>query len=254
MFWKKKADTPENGSGPQSDILEQAINLQVESVSSKFSHLFGDNMVRADFIIVQYCTFLTAAFLATNDVDFLTVRARSYARRLTGREPITYQEFNNYMQKNPIFSNLSNHVSSTAIKQLIGNGMSLSETKDHLTGIINQLINAKADRLSITCQYCGVSEPSDNLNVKNDTKLYCSDDFDLDQTTGLQIYSLLCFDCRHVTQYAADPLNESGRADDGFEYFRTTKMDLSMLIKFSENAKKHSNTIALNKIEKLIQG
>ena len=233
--------------------MDQIINQQIKNVKNKFKGLGKNKTIRSEYIIIKYCTLLTATFLGKNDIEYLTVQGRAYARRLIGKNPITYEEFNDYMDKNPVFSTLSSHIISTEIKNLISNGLSGLETKEHLDKILDQLINAKTDGLKITCQYCGVSDFINNINVTNDSKLYCSDEYETDEKTGLQIYSCLCFQCRHVTYYASDPLNESGMADDGVEYFRTSDIDLSTLVRFSNNAKKHSNSIAISKIENLIK-
>jgi len=237
----------------QTNALDQIINQQIKNVKNKFKGLGKDKTIRSEYIIIKYCTLLTAAFSGKNDTEYLTVQGRAYARRLLGKNPITYEEFNDYMNKNPLFSTLSSHIISTEIKKLISFGLSALETKEHLDKILDQLINAKTDELRITCQYCAVSDFINNINVTNDSKLYCSDDYETDENTGLQIYSCLCFQCRHVTYYALDPLNESGMADDGVEYFRTSDIDLSTLVRFSDNAKKHSNSIAISKIENLIK-
>ena len=45
----------------------------------------------------------------------------------------------------------------------------------------------------------------------------------LEDKDGLHTYPLICFNCNTITEWGADPLNESGKAVKGVEYFETKK-------------------------------
>ena len=49
---------------------------------------------------------------------------------------------------------------------------------------------------------------------------------------------MICFKCKSLTEFAADPNNASGRALDGVEYFKTKKISEKNIMDALDYAKK----------------
>ena len=79
------------------------------------------------------------------------------------------------------------------------------------------------------------------------------DDYLTNDETRLETYACLCFKYRRVTEFAADPLNETGIAENGIDYFRTKPPTLKLLFDFHQNAQRHGNEVAIAKMDKLVQ-
>jgi hypothetical protein len=84
---------------------------------------------------------------------------------------------------------------------------------------------------TMACQHCGETLAAANMfNSANNpkVKLFSADTPRVKQDgidIGLNIYPMLCLKCFYVSEYASDPLNVSGKAKNGFEYFKVFKLN-----------------------------
>ena len=235
----------------RENLLEQIIEKQIEHITERVKLLDEGELIRFQVIVHYYCSFLISAFLQIKDPEIVQVRARAYSERLTGMPAITIASFEDYIKENPVFSNSVNQFISEEVKRILLDEFTASDVPTHLLNVINQHISTKCDNVLITCPYCGTTEDFADINVKDKSQIYTNDDFYKNES-GLQIYSFLCFQCRRVTDFAPDANNDSGLAEGGIEYFKTKLLNLDLLIAFYKNAKKHSNEIAIKKMEKLL--
>ena len=86
----------------------------------------------------------------------------------------------------------------------------------------------------LKCPNCKHKESLESLNIREDSKMFFCDlklKYDINREIvknykrDLDIYTLMCFACNHITNFAADPTNQSGKAINGVEYFETFKYD-----------------------------
>jgi len=68
---------------------------------------------------------------------------------------------------------------------------------------------------------------------------------------GLNIFPMICFKCKSLTEFAADPNNASGKALDGVEYFKTKKISEKNIMDALDYAKKINNDLLIKKINNL---
>ena len=250
--WGKVVAKEENAPpNMRESLLEQIIENQIEHITERVKLLDEGELIRLQVIVFYYCSFLIPAFLQIKDLETVQVRALAYSERLTGMPSITIASFESYIRENPVFSHTANQLLSEEVKRILEDDFTASDVPTHLLNIINQLISAKCDKLFITCPDCGTAEDTADINIKETSQIYANDDF-YQNENGLQIYSFLCFQCNRVTDFAPDANNDSGLAESGIEYFKTRLLNPDLLLAFHKNAKKHSNEIAIKKIEKLL--
>jgi len=234
-------------------LLEQTLGQQIKHVTALSKTIDDAYAVRFQVLVFYYCSFLLAAFLKIDDPEVVQVKARAYVAKLTGMQPITIEVFNAYIRENPVFAGTANEFIKISVNNIFSDDFSGNEIPNHLVGIVEQLIFANSDDLLISCQYCGNEWKFQNVNVLPETTLYCMDNYLTNEETGLQVNACLCFKCRRVTEFAADPLNESGMAENGIEYFKTKPLTAQLLLGFHQNAEKHGNEVAIAKMDKLVQ-
>ena len=62
---------------------------------------------------------------------------------------------------------------------------------------------------------------------------------------------MICFNCKTMSEYASDPNNQSGKAIEGIEYFKTKKISQKEKSEALNYAKSLNNKILIDKIKKL---
>jgi len=104
---------------------------------------------------------------------------------------------------------------------------------------------------TLECPNCKIEENLFNLNNREDATImiYREGKPKIRDKDGLHIYSLICFKCNTITEWGADPLNESGKAVKGVEYFETKKVDKEDKIEAIEEAKKNNNNHLIDKLD-----
>tara|TARA_B100001093_G_C26784311_1_gene995985 strand:- start:624 stop:1136 length:513 start_codon:yes stop_codon:yes gene_type:complete len=113
------------------------------------------------------------------------------------------------------------------------------------------------NKIMIECQTCGeYVNSSDFFNANNNPngKLFLADTHRVKEDgddIGLNIYPLLCFECEHVTEYATDFMNVSGRAKNGYEYFGSFRINRDYQEKFLKHANSINNDLMVEKIENI---
>ena len=237
----------------RSFLLEQTIGQQIKNVSAYAKKINQTENLRFQVIAHYYCSYLTAAFLQINDPELIQVKSRAYVSKLTGMSPITFETFETYINANPVFAHTASDFIAKRVNHIFADSFTGNEIPNHFTEIVKELLYLNSDNLSISCQYCGNEWKFEDVNVRSETTLYCMDDYLTNEETGLQVNACLCFRCRRVTEFAADPLNESGLAENAIEYFRTKPLTLQLLFDFHQNAQKHGNEVAKAKMDKLVQ-
>ena len=80
--------------------------------------------------------------------------------------------------------------------------------------------------LTLICPKCKIKEDLFNLLHREDATLmmYNQNKPRVRAEDGLHIFPLICFECEQVIEFASDPMNESGKAVDGVEYFSSRKI------------------------------
>ena len=73
------------------------------------------------------------------------------------------------------------------------------------------------------------------------------------RSDGLEIYPLICFKCKNLTEWASDTHNYSGNATCGFEYFKTKKVTKKDINEALDDAKKIRSDIATKKLNKILE-
>ena len=78
---------------------------------------------------------------------------------------------------------------------------------------------------SLICKKCGHKETLEDINQSATTKILIAQVPRVRERDGLNIYPLYCLKCNFITEWAADPYNNSRKAIDGVEYFETFKVN-----------------------------
>jgi len=95
--------------------------------------------------------------------------------------------------------------------------------------VLLKSLNEPTEVKSICCGGCNQREILENINIREDAKLYLYKTNERRTADDLDIYSSICFDCGMITEFSFDPYNFSGNATDGIEYFRSYLVDRSSL-------------------------
>ena len=77
----------------------------------------------------------------------------------------------------------------------------------------------------LICKKCGHEETLENINQSITTKILIAQVPRVREKDGLNIYPLYCLKCNFITEWAADPYNNSRKAINGVEYFKTFKIN-----------------------------
>ena len=110
-----------------------------------------------------------------------------------------------------------------------------------------------ANRKILICPKCNIKEKMLNLfNKKNpQMMIYNEGKPRVRATDGLHIYPMICFNCKTMSEYASDINNQSGKAIEGIEYFKTKKISQKEKSEALNYAKSLNNKILIDKIKKL---
>ena len=89
----------------------------------------------------------------------------------------------------------------------------------------------------LICKKCGHKETLEDINLSINTKILIAQVPRVREKDGLHIYPLYCLKCNYITEWAADPNNNSGKAIGGVEYFKTFKINkkFKQYFEFIEN-------------------
>jgi hypothetical protein len=106
--------------------------------------------------------------------------------------------------------------------------------KTHLGDLVSDEVLLKSldeptEVTYICCGGCNERELLENINTREDAKLYLYKTNERRTADDLDIYSSICFDCGAITEFSFDPYNFSGNATEGVEYFRSYSVDKSAL-------------------------
>ena len=77
----------------------------------------------------------------------------------------------------------------------------------------------------LICKNCKHAETLEDINLSFNTKILIAQVPRVREKDGLNIYPLHCLKCDYITEWAADPNNNSRKAIDGVEYFKTFKIN-----------------------------
>jgi hypothetical protein len=103
---------------------------------------------------------------------------------------------------------------------------------------------------TLECPNCKIEENLFNLNNREDATImiYREGKPKIRDKDGLHIYSLICFKCNTITEWGADPLNESGKAVKGVEYIKTKKISKKDKIEAINYAEENNHNHLINKL------
>ena len=110
-----------------------------------------------------------------------------------------------------------------------------------------------ANRKILICPKCKIKEKMFNLfNKKNPQMMFYNEGKPrVRATDGSHIYPMICFNCKTMSEYASDINNQSGKAIEGIEYFKTKKISQKEKSEALNYAKSLNNKILIDKIKKL---
>ena len=77
----------------------------------------------------------------------------------------------------------------------------------------------------LICKKCGHKETLEDINLSINTKILIAQIPRVREKDGLHIYPLYCLKCNYITEWAADPNDNSGKAIGGgwkSEYYPST--------------------------------
>jgi len=77
----------------------------------------------------------------------------------------------------------------------------------------------------LICKKCEHKETLEKINQSATTKILIAQIPRIREKDRLNIFPLYCLKCNFITEWAADPNNNSGKAIEGVEYFKTFKMN-----------------------------
>ena len=83
----------------------------------------------------------------------------------------------------------------------------------------------KGKMKKLICKNCKHEETLEDINLSFNTKILIAQVPRVREKDGLNIYPLHCLKCDYITEWASDPNNDSGKAVDGVEYFKTFKIN-----------------------------
>ena len=83
----------------------------------------------------------------------------------------------------------------------------------------------KGKMKKLICKNCEYEETLEDINISFNTKILIAQVPRVREKDGLNIYPLHCLKCDYITEWASDPNNDSGKAIDGVEYFKTFKIN-----------------------------
>ena len=91
---------------------------------------------------------------------------------------------------------------------------------------INESNRENVSMKTLICPKCKIKEELFNLSNREDSTLFMYNQYNprVRADDGLHIFPIICFKCKQVTEFASDPMNESGKAIDGVEYFSQRKI------------------------------
>ena len=73
----------------------------------------------------------------------------------------------------------------------------------------------------LVCKNCGHKETLENINLNINNNVLIAQIPKIREKDGLHIIPLYCFKCNYITEWAADPNNNSVKAFSVAEYFKT---------------------------------
>ena len=119
-----------------------------------------------------------------------------------------------------------------------------------ITGLFGSNDDSKSPR-GLACPKCKIFHPLQNININEDSSIYMYGEncFRTREEDGLNIYPFICFKCNQITEYAADPANQSGHAVCGFEYFKSKKVSKKDINNALEYAKLNNHELIVNKLK-----
>ena len=83
----------------------------------------------------------------------------------------------------------------------------------------------KVKMKKLICKNCKHEETLEDINLSFNTKILIAQVPRVREKDGLNIYPLRCLKCDYITEWAADSNNNSSKAIDGVEYFKTFKIN-----------------------------
>ena len=103
---------------------------------------------------------------------------------------------------------------------------------------------------TLKCPNCRIEESLFNLNNRESATIMIFGEGKpkIRNKDGLHTYPLICFNCNTITEWGADPLNESGKAVKGVEYIKTKKISKKDKIEAINYAEENNHNHLINKL------
>ena len=104
---------------------------------------------------------------------------------------------------------------------------------------------------TLECPNCRIEESLFNLNNRESATIMIFGEGKpkIRSKDGLHTYPLICFNCNTITEWGADPLNESGKAVKGVEYIKTKKISKKDKAEAIEYAKENNHNHLIYKLD-----
>lgn len=264
MFWKKKSANDLLLESAQEYRKKIELIAQLQLVDFRYSllgRLTGDS---TDFKkAVTYVYFDTLAYIysyelaggqndvikgylrdcalatleASGEAQYRTFAAAENDYQNVQKKLIHSLDLLKFLQGVPVFDEMLRMNVLEKIKELNelwGTEGFATKIKTHLGDLVSdevllKSLNEPTDVKYICCGVCNDRELLENINIREDAKLYLYKTNERRTSDDLDIYSSICFDCGVITEFSFDPYNFSGNATDGIEYFRSYLVDRNSL-------------------------
>jgi hypothetical protein len=105
----------------------------------------------------------------------------------------------------------------------------------------------------LMCPKCKVEEKLFNLAKRKNSQLmiYNENKPRIRAKDGLNIYPMICFNCKTISEFASDPYDSSGNSINGIEYFKSIKLNKKHISEALSYLKKMGNKTLIQKIKNL---
>lgn len=221
------------------DIVAESLVNEDSEEAAKIISFMRDSALKKldDGGVPQYRTY------GADNLDNLSQRS------------LSHEGVARFLSENELFSNvllykvqeLSNEViNSLSSREIDGLAAHLSTLlrDEELWQSLQEPINID----EIVCQSCHVSDRLEDINVREDSAFYMFKTDERQTKDDLEIFSLHCFKCDNITEFAADPYNFSQNAPEGIEYFRSYPVSKVIAERIQEDAISFGNEVAIEKI------
>lgn len=268
MFWKKQSKEDEffKAANEQAQVIKAIAQVQASNPKYLIRIQQEENRVISKIVNYIYYDFIAQIYsykICNQKNDILRAYIRNEA--LAEIEPMVGKQFRSYatnpksysdianqalhpneilieLENNQIFEFMLRKKVEIKVEELIDTILTsnapvredISKASQHLFELISddelaKVIATTLEMPAIRCGTCFATEEVEDINIRENTKLYLYKTNERRTADDLEIFSCICYDCGAITEFSFDPYNFSNNATDGVEYFRSYLVDRNSL-------------------------